>query len=389
MKVLIVRPSANKMNLKTYNLQEVGLAKALVRRGHSCDVMYYGGNEKDHFETIRFDDDKHQIRILWIRGFSFLREGYYPTLKKYVKDYDIIQVGGYVGITSAWLNRKCREKTVNYQGPYYCKYNKKDNIRAAVFDRTLLKWQKPSKMIVGTKSRLATDYLQKKGITNVRTLGVGLDLDNLRAAASGEKNEFIEKLIRDRKGRYLLYMGRLEERRNILFLLRVFAEVCEKNQDVKFVIVGKGDQAYVDKCKKEADLLGISDRIIYKDSLEQKYVNQLYRVCDLFLLPTRYEIFGMVLLEAMYFGVPVVTTFNGGSSTVIEDGKTGIVIDQLDTGLWSRRILELLADSELRQEIIVRANRLIEEKYTWDALAEKFLSVYQSRLDMKNEKERG
>jgi glycosyltransferase involved in cell wall biosynthesis len=155
------------------------------------------------------------------------------------------------------------------------------------------------------------------------------------------------------------------------------------------VIVGKGDQAYVDKCKKEADLLGISDRIIYKDSLEQKYVNQLYRVCDLFLLPTRYEIFGMVLLEAMYFGVPVVTTFNGGSSTVIEDGKTGIVIDQLDTGLWSRRILELLADSELRQEIIVRANRLIEEKYTWDALAEKFLSVYQSRLDMKNEKERG
>jgi glycosyltransferase involved in cell wall biosynthesis len=145
----------------------------------------------------------------------------------------------------------------------------------------------------------------------------------------------------------------------------------------------------VDKCKKEADLLGISDRIIYKDSLEQKYVNQLYRVCDLFLLPTRYEIFGMVLLEAMYFGVPVVTTFNGGSSTVIEDGKTGIVIDQLDTGLWSRRILELLADSELRQEIIVRANRLIEEKYTWDALAEKFLSVYQSRLDMKNEKERG
>jgi glycosyltransferase involved in cell wall biosynthesis len=97
----------------------------------------------------------------------------------------------------------------------------------------------------------------------------------------------------------------------------------------------------------------------------------------------------MVLLEAMYFGVPVVTTFNGGSSTVIEDGKTGIVIDQLDTGLWSRRILELLADSELRQEIIVRANRLIEEKYTWDALAEKFLSVYQSRLDMKNEKERG
>ncbi len=374
------------MNLKTYNLQEVGLAKALVRRGHSCDVMYYGGNEKDHFETIRFDDEKHQIRILWIRGFSFLREGYYPTLKKYVKDYDIVQVGGYVGITSAWLNRKCREKTVNYQGPYYSKYNKKDNIRAAVFDRTLLKWQRPEKMIVGTKSRLATEYVKEKGISNVTTLGVGLDLDNLRAAASGEKNEFIEELISRKQGRYLLYMGRLEERRNILFLLRVFAEVCRKDPDVKFVIVGKGDRDYVDKCRKEAALLGITDRIIYKDSLEQKYVNQLYRVSDLFLLPTRYEIFGMVLLEAMYFGVPVVTTFNGGSSTVIDDGKTGVVIEQLDVGEWSSRILELLGDDELRKEMTARASRRIEEEYTWDALAEKFLEVYQKRLDQKHDK---
>jgi glycosyltransferase involved in cell wall biosynthesis len=371
------------MNLNTYNLQEVGLAKALVRRGHTCDVMYYAGKEEDHFETIKFDNGKREIRILWIRGYSFLREGYYPTLKKYVGDYDILQVGGYVGLTSCWLNRKYQDKTVNFQGPYYSVYNKKDNIRAAVFDNTLLKLQHPEKMIAGTKSRLATDYIRSKGITDVTTLGVGLDLDNLCADTEVGTNDFIEMLKKKKDGRYLLYMGRIEERRNVIFLLHVFAEVCKSDPKVKMVIVGKGDASYVGKCRQEAVKLGILDRIIYRDSLEQKYVKHLYKVCDLFLLPTRYEIFGMVLLEAMYFGLPVVTTFNGGSSTVMDEPESGIVIDRLDEKLWTQGIRKVLDDEELRQRIIANAHRKIAEEYTWDALAEKFLAVYRKRLEKK------
>ena len=116
MKILILRTAANKMNLATYNLQEVGLAKALVRKGHVCDVGYYCGRESDHKETITFDENK-TIDILWLHGKDILREGIYPSLKKYVDGYDIIQVGGYVGITSCWISRKYPQKIVNYQGP--------------------------------------------------------------------------------------------------------------------------------------------------------------------------------------------------------------------------------------------------------------------------------
>ena len=91
MKVLIVRPSPNKMSLRTYNLQEIGLAKALIRKGCMCDVMYYCGSEEDHIESVEFDGNK-KLNILWLHGKGILREGIYPSLKKYAKEYDIIQV---------------------------------------------------------------------------------------------------------------------------------------------------------------------------------------------------------------------------------------------------------------------------------------------------------
>lgn len=123
--------------------------KALIRKGCMCDVMYYCGSEEDHIESVEFDGNK-KLNILWLHGKGILREGIYPSLKKYAKEYDIIQVGGYVGLTSCWLNRKYPNKVVNYQGPYYCKDNKGDIKKAAVFDKVLLPLQHKKNMIVAT-----------------------------------------------------------------------------------------------------------------------------------------------------------------------------------------------------------------------------------------------
>lgn len=377
MKILIVRPSPNKMNLLTYNLQEIGLAKALIRRGHVCDVMYYCGNERDHKETITFDGDKSLI-ILWLHGIGFLREGIYPSLRKYADEYDIIQVGGYVGLTSCWLNRKYQDKVVNYQGPYYCKDNKGDNQKAVLFDRMLLPLQNKSNMIVATKSNLATEYVKKKGIKNVVTIGVGLDLDNLTRQT--EDNDFVKKLKKENGNKKLLYIGVLEERRNILFLLETFKKVVEKDSNYKLVLIGKGKAEYMSLCKTRIEELGLRDKIIYRESLEQKYMPSVYQSCDAFLLPTRYEIFGMVLLEAMYYKLPVFTTYNGGSSTLMNKGN-GIIINELDTHIWSKTILDILENDSLCNDIGEAAHRTVAEDYTWDALAEKFLNVYNMRIN--------
>ena len=384
MKVLIVRPSPNKMNVNTYNLQEIGLAKALVRKGCVCDVMYYCGNEKDHIEKIVFDENK-SLNILWLHGKGILREGIYPSLKKYVPNYDIVQVGGYVGLTSCWLNRKYPEKIVNYQGPYYYKANQGDIKKAAVFDRLLLPLQKKKNMVVATKSILATNYIKDKGIENVTTIGVGLDLDNLlRDSESIEENEFIKEIKEIKNSTLFLYIGVLEERRNILFLLEVFQKVSKQIENSKLIIIGKGKQNYVAMCKEKLIELGLENDVIYREKLEQKYMPVIYQASDAFLLPTRYEIFGMVLLEAMYYGLPVFTTYNGGSSTLINN-ENGIIIENTDCNEWSEKIVKVLSDKKECDAIGEKAHRTVEKNYTWDALANKFLSVYEKRLRNTNE----
>lgn len=91
----------------------------------------------------------------------------------------------------------------------------------------------------------------------------------------------------------------------------------------------KGKQNYVAMCKEKLIELGLENDVIYREKLEQKYMPAIYQASDAFLLPTRYEIFGMVLLEAMYYGLPVFTTYNGGSSTLINN-ENGIIIENTD-----------------------------------------------------------
>ena len=286
----------------------------------------------------------------------------------------------YVGLTSCWLNRKYPNKVINYQGPYYCKDNKGDIKKAAVFDKVLLPLQHKKNMIVATKSVLATNYLKDKGIENVTTIGVGLDLDNLAHSTDAiQTNEFTDTIKNSTFSKKLLYIGVLEERRNIQFLLETFKNVSEKISGAGLVLIGKGKPEYVSMCMRKIKELGIEDKVIYKESLEQKYMPAVYQACDAFLLPTRYEIFGMVLLEAMYYGLPVFTTYNGGSSTLMNESN-GVVIDSLDMNEWSNKVVQVLTNENRCREIGENAHRTISEKYTWDVLADRFLEVYKRRL---------
>lgn len=378
MKILIIRTTPNKIGLDSYNLQEIGLAKALVRKGHHCDVMYYNGKEKDTIQTLVFDEGM-TVNIIWKQGFGFFYEGVYPGLKKYVKNYDVIQVTGYVGVISLWLNTHVQNKTVNYQGPYYYEKNRGDIKKAKILDRVMLPFSNRNNMVVISKSFLATKHMNNKGIYNVKTIGVGLDTSKFLDSDKIEGNEFVASL-KEKKGctKYLTYVGTLEPRRNTLFLLELFKKVSD-DIDCKLIIVGKGSQEYVSKCFERLEELGMRDKVIYKNALEQKYVGELYKLSDAFVLPTNYEIFGMVMLEAMYFGIPTFTTYNGGSSMLIKENN-GVVIEQLDADLWAEQILDVLKDEKKWKEISVNAKRTIKEKFTWDALVDRFIEVYNERI---------
>ena len=84
MKILIIRTFPSIMDLNTYNIQEIGLARALVARGHECGVIFYNGKVSDKIEKLIFQKNKvqYEIKIYWLKGYSFFKNGFMLAIKK-------------------------------------------------------------------------------------------------------------------------------------------------------------------------------------------------------------------------------------------------------------------------------------------------------------------
>lgn len=377
MKILIIRNFPSYMDIKynTYNIQEIGLAKALTRKGHKTDIVFWtNGEEKE--ETIIFDGDL-SITVFYKRGKSILKNAWYPKLDKLIENYDIIQTCEYNQIQSWFLAKKYKEKLVIYHGPYFSKFNKKYNLMCKIFDMFFLKRYIKLKTKFIVKSELAKEFLSSKGISeeDISVAGVGIDTEVLTT-----KEECISKLSKEMKENdkelKLLYIGRIEQRRNPKFIIDILKEIVDKGIKAHLYIIGAGEGSFVNNIREYATNIGITGKVTWEEKCEQKYLSDIYKQADVFLLPTSYEIFGMVLLEAMYYGCVVATTTNGGSSILIRNEENGIIIDEMDPKIWGEKIIKIINNPTLKEDMSLNAHNKIENNYLWDSIIDKFIDQY-------------
>lgn len=365
----------------TYNIQELGLAKALVKKGHVCDIIFWTENEE---KKVRIEVEPGKaVNVFYCKSRVLLKNAIFKNIDQIVEKYDILQPCEYNQLQSVLLAKKYADKTIIYHGPYFSKFNKKYNLMCKIFDLVYLKHyiKGSTKFIV--KSNLAAQFLINKGIKkrNITIAGVGINIDALIPDIN-DKPDFVKKVEKLTFQYKILYIGKIEKRRNIKFLLQILKYVYEQGFDTSLILVGDGEREYIRECFEFADELGISSRLIWSKKLEQKYLSYLYKTCDLFLLPTSYEIFGMVLLEAMYYSLPVITTQNGGSDTLIQSGINGIVLE-LDIQNWGNEVIRLFQNRKETKNLGEMAHKTILENYTWDKLSLFFLDAYKEKLGDK------
>ena len=382
MKILIIRCFPQYMEVKnaSYNIQEIGLARALVKKGHQCDIVFWTDKEE---KEVQVDvDGKSSITVFYRQSKVFLKNAFFD-IDDLIKKYDIIEPSEYNQLAAWKLSKKYPDKTVIYHGPYYCEFNKRYNAMCKVFDKIVLPAYKKNGTTFLVKSDLANDFLTSKGIKseNVTTVGVGIDLDAFKQNDINEIPDEIKEIQNIKADIKLLYIGKIEERRNIPFLFDILNELKNRNVNAKLVMIGNGDEEYCKNCFDYAKKCGVFDSIYHIKKAEQKYLQYAYKNADIFLLPTRYEIFGMVLLEAMYFGTPAITTKNGGSQMLIENGIDGYIIDAFNKSLWCDKIIEA---SQISAKISQNAHKKITEKFTWDVLSDKFISTYEKKIPNEN-----
>jgi len=146
-----------------------------------------------------------------------------------------------------------------------------------------------------------------------------------------------------------------------------------KSENIILIVTGKGDEQYY---RREAERLGVDNLVRFAGFRRDIY--KFYASADIFVLPTIYEPFGMVVTEAMASGLPVVISRQAGASELIAEGEDGVLIDNpADHREIARRLLPLVRERDLRQGIGQRA-RLKAESLSWDKMADETMTLYKS-----------
>lgn len=366
-RVLYFKNSSSKVNLNTYNVQAVGLGRAFCKLGYDYDFVFFSNEER----LIQEEEiDGRKMRILTKKGIRVLRSYICPSVldKEYLEGYDFVISTEYGQIMTYLLSKKA-SNVVMYSGPYYNLF--KIPFVSPVYDLLFTKSINTRCIAKFVKSELAKEYLAKKGYTELYNLGVGLDTTrfDIPIGMQSTTKEIVDVMSNNR---CLLYVGSLSDRKNFPFLLQVYEKVVERNSDVKFVIIGKGETQYVQRHIRQ-----ISEHaqkgIVRMESIDNAQLQFIYPLAKAFLLPSKLEIFGMVLLEAMYLGAPIITSWNGGSSTLIHGKNTGQIVEEFDVDKWALAVQRFLDDPELVQETSMNAKNEIEINYNWVSIATSML----------------
>jgi len=175
---------------------------------------------------------------------------------------------------------------------------------------------------------------------------------------------------------YILCVGRLDDlRKNIKLLLEAYAAMPGEIQNrVRLVLAGSSgpDQTFWTR----AESLGVDRQVSYIERPTREALITLYQHAAAFALPSDEEGLGVVLLEAMGCGIPVVSTRSGGPDGIISDGTDGFLVPLDDAPALSDRLARLCSDEELNRSMGLAARGTVERRYAEEVAGEAFVDMW-------------
>lgn len=195
----------------------------------------------------------------------------------------------------------------------------------------------------------------------------GLDLSAFRARYALPE----EKIV--------FYVGRIVAEKGVDVLIQAVPRVLEGYPQAKFVIAGQGPE--LGRLQALAQAMGVAHKVLFTGYISDDERNRLFKVADCAVFPSLYEPFGIVALEAMAAGVPVVVSEVGGLAEVVQHAETGITIYPNDPGSCAWGILHTLQHPHWAQRRVENAQRIVRTVYNWDTIAAQTEAVYRRVLE--------
>jgi D-inositol-3-phosphate glycosyltransferase len=231
-------------------------------------------------------------------------------------------------------------------------------------------------------------WLYKVDVNKVTIIPPGVDVGKFYPIPRDEAKEYIGIPPCERM---LLFVGRLEPLKGLDVLIEAIGTMQQNGTLIEnpfcLAIIGgeaEGSTVQADiemtRIKSLSEQYGLKDLVTFLGKRSQDTLPYYYSAAEAVVVPSQYESFGMVALEAMACGRPVVASQIGGLAYLVQDGITGFTVPVDDPVELANRLTSLLRDSDLRERMGKQAS-LVAQEYAWDKIATKIMVLYRELLD--------
>ncbi|BAZ24996.1 group 1 glycosyl transferase [Kalymmatonema gypsitolerans NIES-4073] len=194
----------------------------------------------------------------------------------------------------------------------------------------------------------------------------------------------------DPEAKLVLYVGRFDPRKGIETLVRAVAESKLRSEKLQLIIGGGSRPGHSDGMERDrieniVAELGMSDFTTFPGRLSQEILPYYYAAADVCVVPSHYEPFGLVAIEAMASHTPVVASDVGGLQFTVVPEETGLLAPPQDVAAFSAAIDRILANPQWRNQLGQAARKRVETKFSWEGVASELAQLYTQLLQEKAE----
>jgi glycosyltransferase involved in cell wall biosynthesis len=261
--------------------------------------------------------------------------------------------------------------------------NKRDLLHTWMYSRLSL-W-------ISLTSRMKQEVVEHTRVPEELITVVPLGRDTrLFDPKSYDRSEARKKYGFAQRGPIVGTAGRLDPQKGQEEFLRSIPLVLKHQRRARFVIAGdetRGEEGYRKQLLELSERLGVSDHVRFLPFVEN--VPEFMAAIDLFVLPSYSETYGLVLIEAMAMGKPVVATNAGGVPEIVDDGRTGLLIPPRDEGALADAIVRVLKDDSLRRDLSEQARRDALERFDSARCVDRLVQTLDSLVTLASARRRG
>ena len=363
------------------------LSKRLIKDGHEVTVVTYKEGEVPYYENDKgvevYRVDNYIINpnnfIDWIMQLNFNLVAKASEIMNKNGKFDVIHAHDWLVANAA------KTLQLSYNIPIVATIHAtesgrnggiRDEQQRYINDTEWMLTYEASEVIVNSnymKNELQRLFGLPFEKINVIPNGINLNIYN-----GIERNyEFRRKYARDNE-KIIMCAGRLVYEKGFQYLIDAAPKILNGYNDAKFIIAGKGGM--LNELKAKANYLGISDKVYFTGQLTPKELYTMYRCADIAVFPSTYEPFGLVAIEGMYAGTPIVVSDIGGLNEIVEHGVTGMKSYAGNPNSIADSILTLLFDYQLAYNIAKNGKAKVKETYNWTKIAQDTHFIYQEAI---------